>query len=111
MGAPILESDSDVMHEMNSKYKRMVERLPDQMKELMANLNHECTILAHHAGSMGWSVEFQIEKTSLALIYDRGSLVVIKEPNGEEKNLFPRDKDMFSITVNDLADEIDKEFA
>ncbi len=89
----------------------MVDRLPEEMKDLVKHVNHECIILAHHAGSMGWSVDFRIKNTNLSLIYDRGSLVVIKEPDGEEKNLFPEDKDMFSVTMKDLAAEVNKEFA
>jgi hypothetical protein len=89
----------------------MLDRLPDEMKVLMKHVNHECTVLAHHAGSMGWSVDFQIKNTNLSLIYERGSLVVTKEPGGAEKSLFPKDKDMFSVTMEDLSNEVNKEFA
>jgi hypothetical protein len=89
----------------------MVDRLPVEMKKLMKHVNHECIILTHHAGSMGWSVDFQIKKTKLSLIYDRGSLIVVKEPDGEEKNLFPDNKEICSVTIKDLANEVNKEFA
>ncbi len=46
------------MQKNNSKYRRMVERLPEEMKALMRHVDHECVILAHHAGSMGWHVDF-----------------------------------------------------
>jgi len=99
------------MHKDNHKYRRLVDRLPEEMKTLMKHVNHECIVLAHHAGSMGWSVDFQIKNTNLSLIYDRGSLVVIKEPGRNEKSLFPKDKDMLSVTVEDLANEVNKELA
>jgi hypothetical protein len=89
----------------------MLDRLPDEMKVLMQHVNHECNVLAHHAGSMGWSVDFQIKNTNLSLIYDRGLLVVKKDPGGSEKNLIPKNKDMFSVTMEDLANEVNNEFA
>ena len=88
----------------------MVDRLPKEMKELMEYINHECIIIKHYAGSMGWAVHFQIKKESLSLVYDRGSLVVVKDPNGEEKCLSPN-KGMLNVTMKDLANEINKEFA
>ncbi len=102
---------NNVMHKDNHQYRRMVERLPEEMKILMKHLNHECVVLAHRAGSMGWSVDFQIKSTCLSLIYDRGSLVVVKEPGKAEKSLFPKCKDIFSVTIEDLANEVNKEFA
>ena len=101
----------NVMQKNDSKYRRMLERLPEQMKELMRHVHHECVILEHHAGSMGWHVDFQIGNTDLSLIYDRGSLVVIKDPTGEEKNLFPEGKDWTEVSMQDLVDEVKKEFA
>ena len=89
----------------------MVERLPEEMKDLMRFVHHDCVILKHHAGSMGWSVDFQIGNTDLSLIYDRGSLVVIKDPTGEDKNLFPEGKDWTEVSLQDLADEMNKGFA
>jgi len=89
----------------------MLDRLPNEMKELMKHVNHECLVLTHNAGSMGWSVDFQIKKTNLSLIYDRGLLAVKKEPGKAEKNLLPKNKDMFSITIEDLAKEVNNEFA
>ena len=95
----------------NHRYRRMLNRLPNEMKELMKYVNHECLVLTHNAGSMGWSVDFQINKTNFSLIYDRGLLAVKKEPGEAEKNLLPKNKDMFSITIEDLAKEINNEFA
>lgn len=95
----------------NHKYRRMLDRLPVEMKGLMKHVNHECIVIEHHAGSMAWSVDFQIDNKNLSLIYDRGSLDVTKESDKDNKNLFPRDKDMFNVTVKDLANEINKEFA
>jgi len=88
----------------------MVDRLPKEMKELIEYLNHECIIIKHYAGSMGWAVDFQIRKDNFSLVYDRGSLVVIRDPNGEEKCLSPS-KDGFDNTIRDLANEINNEFA
>ena len=68
----------------NHRYRRMLNRLPNEMKELMKYVNHECLVLTHNAGSMGWSVDF---------------------------HLLPKNKDMFSITIEDLAKEINNEFA
>jgi len=98
------------MHK-NYKYRRLVERLPEQMKELMRYIEHECTILAHHSGSMGWNVDFRIHNIELSLVYDRGSLIVVKDPHGEDKSLFPEGKNWSDVTLKDLGDEINKEFA
>ena len=93
------------------KQRRMVERLPTEMKELMKHIDHECIVLAHHAGSMAWSVDFKIKGTNLSLIYERGSLTISKGLGSEQEHLFPKDKDMFSITSRDLANEVNNEFA
>jgi hypothetical protein len=74
-------------------------------------LSHECHIVGHNAGSAGWSVHFQIKNTNLSLIYDRGYLEVIKEQHGAAKNLSPKSKDPNSVTIEDLAHEVNKEFA
>ena len=95
----------------NHKQRRMIDRLPVEMKELMNHINHECIVLAHNAGSMAWSVDFKIKDTNLSLIYDRGSLTVTKESGPSQEHLFPKDKDMFSITLEDLANEVNNEFA
>ena len=73
-------------------------------------MNHDCIILEHHAGSMGWSVDFKIDETKLKLEYDRGSLIVIKDPSGENKTLAPTGKEWTKITMKDLAKEVDEEF-
>jgi len=87
----------------------MLDRLPVEMKVLMKQVNHECIVLAHHAGSMAWSVDFQIKNTNLSLIYDRGLLAVTKETGEAVKNLFPKDKDIFNVTMEDLANEVNNE--
>ena len=89
----------------------MIDRLPPEMKELMKHINHECVVLRHHAGSMAWSVDFRIKGTNLSLIYERGSLNISKELGSKQEHLFPKDKDMFSVTLKDLANEINNEFA
>jgi hypothetical protein len=60
---------------------------------------------------MGWSVDFEIKKMTLFLVYDRGSLTVVKDPNGEEKTLCPQEKPWTVVSMEDLANEINKEFA
>ena len=100
-----------VMQMNNHKQRRVVNRLPVEMKELMKHINHECFVLAHHTGSMAWSVDFKINDTNLSLIYDRGSLTITKETGSTQKHLFPRDKEMFSTTMEDLANEVNNEFA
>jgi len=97
--------------EKNSKYRRMVNRLPEQMQEFIRHVNHECVILEHHAGSMGWSVDFQINDVPLVMIYDRGSIIVVKDPQGEDKNLFPEGKHWTNVTMQDLAAKVNEEFA
>ena len=53
----------------------------------MKRVDHECIVLAHHGGTMGWSVEFRIKMTTLILEYDRGSMVVIKDPRWQGRSL------------------------
>ena len=81
------------------------------MKELMTYLDHECVILRHHAGSMGWSIDFQIKETDLSLIYDRGSLVLVKDPKGKGEHLSPEGMDWTEVSMRDLANEVNNEFA
>ena len=95
----------------NHRQRRMIDRLPSEMKDLMKHINHECIILAHHAGSMAWSVDFKIKDTHLSLVYDRGSLTITKGTGSAQKNLFPTDGDMISATLEDLANEVNNEFA
>ena len=95
----------------NHRYRRLLDRLPLEMKVLMRYINQECIVLAHHAGSMAWSVDFQIKSTNLSLVYDRGSLAITKETGETQKHLFPKEKDMLSVTMEDLAIEVNNEFA
>jgi len=97
------------MHK-NHKYRRMVDRLPKEMKELMKYLDHECIVIRHHAGSMGWAVHFEIKKEEFSLVYDRGSLVVIRDPSGEERCLSPN-RNGFNSTISDIAAKINNELA
>jgi hypothetical protein len=73
----------------NHKYRRMLRRLPDQMTTLIGLCNRDVVVMSHHAGSMGWRVDFRIEETDFRLEYDRGFLVVVKDPEGEAKVIGP----------------------
>jgi hypothetical protein len=35
----------------------------------------------------------------------------VKDPRGEERNLFPEGKHWTNVTMKDLADEVNREFA
>ena len=98
------------MHKNNHKYRRMVDRLPDEMKQLMQHLDHECVVLAHHAGGAAWKVDFQIKKNNLYLAYDRGYLEVMLETETELRSLSPKNIDEFKVTIEDLANEVNQEF-
>ena len=89
----------------------MVGRLPEEMKTLMSLCAREVVILAHHAGSTGWSVDFQIDESSFRLEYDRGFLVVVKDPAGEARTLAPEKGTWFSDSLQGLAEQIDRESA
>jgi hypothetical protein len=60
---------------------------------------------------MGWSVDFQIDKTEFRLEYDRGYLVVVKDPGGEAKALAPEKGTWFSDSLRGLAEQITRESA
>lgn len=95
-----------VMPPNSHNYRRMVSRLPDQMKTLMGFCGQGVVIVAYHAGSMGWSVDFQIKGTDFRLEYDRGFLVVVKDPNGESKVVGPKNGIWSSDSLSALADAI-----
>lgn len=99
------------MPSSNHKYRRMLSRLPEEMKTLMSLCDREVVIRAHHAGSMGWSVDFQIDKTEFRLEYDRGFLVVVKDPAGEARALAPEKGTWFSDSLRGLAEQIARESA
>lgn len=71
----------------------------------------EVVILAHHAGSTGWSVDFQIDKSTFRLEYDRGLLVVVKDPAGEARPLAPEKGTWYSDSLQGLAEQIAREAA
>lgn len=98
------------MHPDNHKYRRLVDRLPEEMKTLMKHINHECTILAYHAGSMHWSVDFEVKGTRMSLVYERGAMVVLTGTGKMQRSLIPPGKDVLSVSVKDLAREINREF-
>jgi len=89
----------------------MVERLPEQMQDLMVYLDRECVILKHHAGTWGWSVDFQIEETELIMRYERGALWVEKNPEGEGESFALPKKRLFNSPIKDLARQLNREFA
>ena len=57
-----------------------------------------------------WSSVLLIKNKKLSLVYDRGSLAVTKGSGEVVENLFPKDKNLFSVTAEGLADEINDEF-
>ncbi len=71
----------------------------------------EVVILAHHVGTTGWSVDFQIDESSFRLEYDRGFLVVVKDPAGEARTLAPEKGTWFSDSLQRLAEQIAREAA
>lgn len=99
------------MQRKNYKYRRMVERLPEQMQDLMANLDHECFIQKHHAGTWGWSVAFLIESTEMMMRYDRGAIWIEKDPKGENTSFAPLKKRWWNSPIRDLAKQLNQEFA
>ena len=100
-----------VMPNANHKYRRLVSRLPDQMKMLMELCGQDVVVVAHQAGSMAWNVDFQINATDFQLQYDRGVLVVIKDPAGEAKVLGPKEGTSAGDSMSELAAAIVKEQA
>lgn len=87
----------------------MLSRLPEEMKSLMSLCDREVVILAHHAGSMGWCVDFQIDRTEFRLEYDRGYLVVVKDPAGEARTLAPEKGTWCSDSLRGVAEQIARE--
>ncbi len=94
------------MHKENKKYRRMVERLPSEMKDLMSHLNHKCIVLEHHSGSTGWHVDFKIRKSKYRLIYDRGYLEVIHLNNQDNESISPVGKTTLNVKAKDCAIEL-----
>ncbi|MBA4031788.1 MAG: hypothetical protein C0478_12985 [Planctomyces sp.] len=99
------------MPKTNHKYRRLVSRLPDQMKMLMELCGQDVVVVAHHAGSVGWSVDFQINTTDYQLQHDRGFLVVIKDPAGEAKVIGPMEGTWAGNSISGLAAAIAKDLA
>jgi hypothetical protein len=98
-------SHIQVMPSSNHRYRRMLSRLPEEMKSLMSLCDREVVILAHNAGSMAWHVDFQIDRTEFRLEYDRGFLMVVKDPAGEARALAPEKGTWFSEVGQALPDE------
>ena len=96
---------------LNSKYRRKVDRLPEEMKMLMELINNECFVDEYHSGSVGWHVKFQIEKTNFTLIYDRGCLEIVKDNNGGTHSIFSGNASLQKHTITNIANEINKIFA
>lgn len=101
----------NVMPRKNYKYRRMVQRLPEEMTMLISNLDKECTVLEHNAGSMGWDVRFEIDETELIMYYDRGATWVEKEPGGEKKTFVPPKKKWWNSPMKELAKLLNQEFS
>jgi hypothetical protein len=93
----------------NSKYKRLLKRMPSEMIEFMNHISYECNIIDYHSGSMNWSAKFEINNTLFKFIYERGSYTVSKIDGQNEKVLVPFGKDIFEITLKDLAAQVNNE--
>ncbi|MFM8496538.1 MAG: hypothetical protein ACKOEM_13590 [Planctomycetia bacterium] len=79
------------------------------MKTLMELCGQDVVVVAHHAGSVGWNVDFRINATDYQLTYDRGLLVVIKDPAGEAKVLGPKEGTSPEDSMSELAAAISKD--
>jgi hypothetical protein len=89
----------------NSKYRKLLSRLPEEMKELMASLKEDCYILDYLSGSMGWKVDFSVQEKKFSLVYDRGYFSIYLN----EENFYPKpDESLYSYSPRSYAKAINQ---
>ncbi|MBT8124683.1 MAG: hypothetical protein KJO81_07655 [Gammaproteobacteria bacterium] len=80
------------MRRKNSKYRRQLERLPDEVKSILEALaTDEYLLENYYSQYMGWRLEISIKKVNFILLKECGQIFVSKIIEGEEVHIHPKD--------------------
>lgn len=70
------------MHSNNSKYRRALERLPTEMKEILSSLTKAFVLLSYRPGGPGWVTELEVAGRKFLVTCEYHGLLLGIEENG-----------------------------
>lgn len=94
------------MERENSAYRRLRDRLPLEMQKLQTLIGKSVHIQDYRAGSDYWRVQFEIQKKSFQLIYDRGALAIVSIHGESEAEINPERLKTINDSLEDLAADL-----
>ena len=95
----------------NATSRRALQRAPQPVQELLAQLPGEPQLVACQHGSMGWSARIAVAGRTLRLTYDRGYLAVHELVDGAEKLVSDVPEKDSRQMVNDVLAHLDRKRA
>ncbi len=74
---------------MNSKERRILDRAPEKVQEIMRILPQGWAIIGHGPSSMGWQADLSFGKKEFRLVEDRFYIGVSSMKDGKMKTIVP----------------------
>jgi hypothetical protein len=80
------------MRRENSKYRRQLDRLPDEIKSILKALaTDEYHLESYYSQYMGWRMEICIGKVNFILVKEWSQIFISKIIEGNEFHIYPND--------------------
>jgi hypothetical protein len=93
---------------MNSKYRRMLGRLPEDIKTIIAGLGSEYIIENYISQYLGWSVHIVIKSKRFHLVKEWHQVFISEITNEGSSHLWPKNDQTTNLGLENVAEVINK---
>lgn len=99
------------MRNMNSKYKRKLKRLPEDIKIILEGLASEYLVENYASQYMGWSVDIVINLHRFNLVKEWHQVFITEITNEGNKHIWPEKEQNNNIGLENVAKVINDHIA
>jgi len=101
------------MKKMNSKYRRLLSRLPEEMKEVLHELSLNYEVISYSSGGSGpgWATDIKTQNQIFRISSEYMCLAVERITDGQYESIEIPEPELGSITPSTIAKAIREEIS